>query len=67
MITSTDVRDLPEVIDVAVLAMTAQYRREVFDKLISHVKVKNIIFEKVLFQRVADYYYVGEILKKLHI
>ena len=67
IIIAKSISDLPEVIDVAVFAMTSRYRRKMFEELTVHSTVKNIIFEKVLFQSVADYYYVGECLKKLHI
>lgn len=59
--------DLPAVVDFALFSMTADARRIMFDKLISLCKVKNILFEKVLFQCIDDYCYVGEKLKNLNI
>ena len=65
MITSFD--ELPDSVDFALFAMTSTGRREVFDKLVEHVKVKNILFEKVLFQRIEDYSHVQIKLKELGI
>lgn len=58
-----DVSILPEEIEVAVIATSSAVRREVFEQMISHSRVKNIIFEKVLFQRTEDYFAVE---KELH-
>jgi hypothetical protein len=56
-----------ENIDFALFAMTSVGRRDVFDKLVEQVKVKNILFEKVLFQRIEDYTHVQAELKRLGI
>lgn len=58
---------LPEQIDFAVFAMTSKGRREMFDRLVNATKVRNILFEKVLFQREEDYRHVGQRLKELDI
>ena len=58
---------LPKNVDFALFAMTSNGRREMFDKLITYCKVKNILFEKVLFQNINDYEYVGRRLKELKI
>lgn len=60
-------KDLPQTIDFALFAMTANGRREMFDQLIEHCTVKNILFEKVLFQKVEDYEHVASRLKELRI
>lgn len=65
MITSFE--ELPKTVDFALFAMTAKGRREMFDQLIAHCVVKNILFEKVLFQKVVDYVHVGNKLKELNI
>ena len=62
-----DFSELPKEIDIAILSMSAKGRREVFDKLVESRIIKNIIFEKVLFQRIEDYKHVGERLKELSI
>lgn len=58
---------LPEHVHVVVIATSSAVRREVFEQLVEHSDIDFIIFEKVLFQRVADYYYVQECLKKYNI
>ena len=44
--------------------MTSKGRREIYDELVNHTKIKNILFEKVLFQKVEDYRHVLKDLKK---
>lgn len=65
MVTSFD--ELPKTVDFALFAMTANGRREMFDQLIGRCTVKNILFEKVLFQKVEDYEHVGSKLQELNI
>lgn len=59
---STSIRDLPRDIGVAVIATTSNVRRSVFEELVRHTNVKQIIFEKVLFQSADDYDVVKGIL-----
>ena len=59
--------ELPKIVDFALFAMTAKGRREMFDQLIAHCTVKNILFEKVLFQKIEDYEHVGGKLRELNI
>lgn len=59
----TRITDLPVEIELAVIATSSNVRRQVFEELVSHAHVKNIIFEKVLFQKQEDYYSVSKILK----
>ena len=63
----TNISILPQKVDVAIIATSSAVRKDVFMNLISHSDVKNIIFEKVLFQRVEDYYEVKECLCKKNI
>ena len=65
MVTTFD--DFPKEIDFALFAMTSNARRTMFEQLVSQCKVKNILFEKVLFQNIEDYECVGRILKDLNI
>lgn len=58
--------DLEE-IDFALFAMTSNGRRKAFEDLIEKVKIRNILFEKVLFQNVEDYYFVQKKLDELGI
>jgi len=56
----TSITELPEFISAAVIATNSNIRRLVFEQLISHCNISNILFEKVLFQREEDYYSVQE-------
>lgn len=60
--TSVDI--LPREIDVAIIATSSAVRRVVFEQMIEHSTVRNVIFEKVLFQRKEDYFEVDRLLKK---
>ena len=62
-----NISELPSNIDLAIIATSSNVRRDVFQSLINHAQVKNIIFEKVLFQKIDDYYYVKERLQSLNI
>jgi predicted dehydrogenase len=53
-------RDLPRELDLAVIATNADVRRSAFEDLLAVAKPRYIVFEKVLFQRVADYQAVAE-------
>ena len=56
-------KEIPNDIDFALFSMTANGRREMFDKLIASARVRYILFEKVLFQRIDDYQHVKMILR----
>lgn len=58
---------LPKCIDVAIIATPSAVRKEVFKSLITHSVVKNIIFEKVLFQTKEDYYEAERLLREKNI
>ena len=61
------VSELPTAICTAGMATNANVRRELFDQLVSHASVSNIIFEKVLFQTREDYEHVRTELARLGI
>ena len=63
----TTVEELPNELDVVVIATTSNIRRILFDQLINSSNVKNIIFEKILFQKEEDYYHVQDKLNELGI
>ena len=65
--TVTSFNDLPKIVDFALFAMTAKGRREMFDQLTAHCTVKNILFERVLFQKIGDYEHVAQKLKEFNI
>lgn len=52
----------PEYLDVAIISTSSAVRREMFEELINVSVVKFVIFEKFLFQRESDYFFVNEIL-----
>lgn len=58
---------LPSHLDVVIIATSSAVRRKIFEELLQHSRMDYIIFEKVLFQRIEDYYYVNECLKKYKI
>lgn len=59
--------ELPDELEVVVIATNSNIRRLLFEQLINHSIVKNIIFEKVLFQKEEDYYFVHDKLNELNI
>lgn len=62
-----DTSILPEEIDLAIISTASAVRKTVFKQMISKSKVKYIIFEKVLFQRIEEYFEVGKILEERQI
>lgn len=60
----SSIEQLPSRIDIAIIATNSAVRRNVFEQLVKKSDCKNVIFEKVLFQKVDDYYAVKEILVK---
>lgn len=59
-----DYNGLPKSIDLCAITTASSVRKEIFDNLINACNVKNIIFEKFLFQREIDYYDVLDKLEK---
>lgn len=55
--------ELPEQIDVAIIATTSGVRREVCEKLLNRASVKFMILEKLLFQKKDDYLFIQKLLK----
>lgn len=56
------ISDLPDHLELCAIATTSKVRRNVFDELLINRMVDNVIFEKVLFQRIDDYYHVSKLL-----
>jgi predicted dehydrogenase len=56
-----EIKDLPE-IDFAVVASSANVRRQIVEDLLSKTNVKNLLLEKVLFQNAQDCIEVGKLL-----
>ena len=63
----TTVEKLPDELEMVVISTNSNIRRQLFEELIDNSIVKNIIFEKVLFQKEEDYYFVNEKLKEHNI
>lgn len=61
---SEDMRSLPAVIDFLLIATGSRPRATIFKAITAQHVVKNIIFEKVLFQSERDYMEVDDILKQ---
>ena len=61
------INELTEELDLVIIATGAASRYAITTELIKLKKVKNILFEKVLFQEVEDYFNIEELLTKNHI
>lgn len=59
---ATSLDGLPSSIDVAIVATGADVRAKVVESLLSKVRVRYAVLEKVLFQRADDYKTIGKIL-----
>ncbi len=59
-----DYKNLPEKIDLAIVATSSNVRRKVVEKLLNSSKVQYMILEKLLFQKKQDYFFVEKLLKK---
>ena len=55
---------LPDAIDFLLIATGSKPRYSLFEKITSSVSVRNVIFEKVLFQKINEYYKVADILSR---
>lgn len=60
----TDASGLPSTVDAVVVATTADVRLEALQSLFKHSQPRNIILEKVLFQRAADFSSAQEMFDK---
>lgn len=61
---SVSYNNLPENIDLAILATSSIPRKNTFDALTEKHTIKNLIFEKFLFPVEAEYYEVKKIIEK---
>jgi predicted dehydrogenase len=55
VVSHEEIETLPEFIDLAIIATTSDVRFAVLQKLCAHTSVKNLILEKVLFQKYSHY------------
>lgn len=51
----SDFSDIPEVIDVVIIATDSNSRRETLEKILKNRNVKFLILEKILFNKLSDY------------
>ena len=54
---------LPEVIDFLLISTGSRPRAAIFKDIAERYQIKNVVFEKVLFQKESDYHEVAAILK----
>ena len=59
----SSIEELPDEIDLCIVATSSGPRRMVLEQLFLHSKVSYVILEKVLFQKSDDYDYVGKLLR----
>lgn len=62
-----EISGLSDVLDLVIVATTANVRRLVIDNLLDSKKVKNMILEKVLFQNYDDYDHFSKRFNELNI
>jgi len=58
------VEELPHKIDVVIVATGANVRLKIIRDLLASKKVGSLVLEKVLFQKISDYYECAEILEQ---
>jgi len=56
--------DLPAELDLVIIATTAEVRRIVVEDLLTNHQVKYLLLEKIVFQKVADFTAVNDLLNK---
>lgn len=64
IIFDNDYSQLPKIIDFLLIATNATPRFNIFSQITSSFEVKNILFEKVLFQKIEEYYLTLDIINK---
>lgn len=63
----SEISDLSQNIDVAIIATNSNIRRTVVEKLLTSKSVKYLVLEKVLFTKLEDYEIVGKLLKEKNV
>lgn len=63
----TDIRSLPEYLDLVIIATTAHSRLQIIESLFKQSKVSNLILEKIVFQKPADFDTAETIFKKYNV
>lgn len=62
-----NIHDISNALDIVVVSTTSNVRANIVREVLQYKKVKNLILEKVLFQRLEDYYSILELLNKLEV
>lgn len=60
----SDFSRIEEKLDLAIVATAANVRRELTEKLLNRYEVKNLLLEKIVFQRARDFSEIGAMLAK---
>ena len=55
--------EISDVLDLAIVATNSDVRFDIVEKLLTSKKVKNLVLEKVLFQKIEDYKKIDELLR----
>lgn len=50
--------------DISIIATTSEHRKEVIEELVNTIEVQYLVLEKVLFQKIVDYQFIGDLLKE---
>lgn len=67
VIISSSIIDLPEFIDVAIIATSSSVRAQIINNLVMKKKVRYLVLEKILFQKIEDYKKIDNLLCKYNI
>lgn len=59
----SSISELPETLDLAIVATSSNVRRTVVEQLLNHTQIDYLILEKVLFQKLEDYEYIKKLLE----
>jgi hypothetical protein len=58
----TSIAQLPNELDLAIIATSANVRKLVIEQLLNHSKIEFLVLEKVLFQKIDDYHSIQNLL-----
>lgn len=62
-----DFSQLPQTVDVVVVATNANVRKDIVEWLLLNRDIKHLVLEKFLFQRIGDYRVIQELLDKKNV
>jgi predicted dehydrogenase len=67
IVITSNLRDLPENLDMVVIATSSNVRAAIIKELLLQSTIKYLILEKVLFQCINDYYEIEELLNSSNV